>query len=1373
MRRLLGGLLLIASPLLAAVPQSERDALITFHDATGGPNWTKRDGWRGAAGTECTWHGVQCDESGANVVGLDLPDNNLTGAIPPQLANLPNLAVLSLSTNRLTGSIPPELGRLTKLLYLFLGDNQLAGTIPPQLFDATSLISFAAGYNQLTGPIPATVSRLQKLEELYLGTNQLSGPLTKELGDLPALRVVVLSSNRFSGPIPPELFRAPSLEMLDLGDNDLTGTIPREIANHPALRQLLLYSNELSGAIPIEVTTIANLDTLELGGNQFEGTIPPDLSRLTKLTSLGLGSNRLRGTIPAILGTLRELTSLGLSSNQLEGSIPSQLGDLTNLQRLSLDSNKLTGAVPDTFRNLKQLRELSLAGNALTGSVAWLGELTSLEALFAGANKFTGEIPASVANLSKLVFFDLAENDLTGPLFEFTNLKSLTYLRLSFNRLSGPLPASFVEATALTDVYIDLNRFTGPLPSGLGRLTKLGTLAIQGNLFEGTLPADLPPSLIVLSVHGNRLGGPIPKEIGRLTNLQFLDLSWSGFVGPVPVEITQLTSLQASSSDFSYNGLFTDDAAVRDFMNRKHHDGNWQGTQTVKPTNVRVAAVSDRSATIEWTPIEYTYDPGGYQVIASKTPGGAPAVIATTSGKDLNSIVVRNLEPSTTYHFTVATVTHPHDIQENLIVSDRTASVSTTTTARVLAPPDVVVTESTTGLVQIGGVAANEDSFTLTNFGDGTAQLSIAKDGDHFTLETDAITIAGAASRTIQVRSVSKPVGSYYGGAYVIGEGASDGIYIPVVLLSAARPAGSVIAEAVEARIEITGVPGGEQVGTARFRNSGTATLSGIVIADQPWVVPSPDPITIEPGQTATVNFRIVRSRRPQTEGALTATLSLVYVDGAALTAFQTAPSSGINISKVTIVDVTKPPVAPAQFGLASSGETAWFIPGIVSGLRGFGADLSILNGSSSRPVSDLRLYFSPAGGSPSVATLQPLGANQTITLTNVAANVYSAPQGAGTLQVRSAAGTDLSVLAKMTSLRPNGTFGGELPVFRADRAVASNEKLYLAGLRPTSDVIVQEVGGTATTVRIEFLDAAGAAAAPAQDLTAAALGMLEVREVAANAVTVVITNRGGGRLVAYARVTDAATGDGWSIVDWSRQNRYALTEAMRVPLAQRVTSTPGRGRRRAVHGDAISSGTTDLTLFNPTSAEVKAVVQVISANGRTSDREVTLAPLQTITLANVVTTTDAATAHVVITPTGRNAQVVVTARSSNTAVPVVGALEGLRVGQARSFSGLEDSTAFTTSYGFVETSGEPVRVRARLFLDKERSVVTAILFRDFDLPARGQIVVPELARSFGSDPEDLHNLRLQIEVIEGKGSVVPFVVVTDNGSGDASLRMQ
>ena len=62
---------------------------------------------------------------------MDLSSNELTGAIPPQLGNLPQLKSLYLDFNRLTGGIPQQLGSLSELEILELSENELTGAIPP------------------------------------------------------------------------------------------------------------------------------------------------------------------------------------------------------------------------------------------------------------------------------------------------------------------------------------------------------------------------------------------------------------------------------------------------------------------------------------------------------------------------------------------------------------------------------------------------------------------------------------------------------------------------------------------------------------------------------------------------------------------------------------------------------------------------------------------------------------------------------------------------------------------------------------------------------------------------------------------------------------------------------------------------------------------------------------------------------------------------------------------------------------------------------------------------------------------------------------------------------------------------------------------
>ena len=52
-------------------------------------------------------------------------DNKMTGEIPTEIAQLPNLQELVLSTNRLTGDVPLALTTMANLNTLMIGDNLL------------------------------------------------------------------------------------------------------------------------------------------------------------------------------------------------------------------------------------------------------------------------------------------------------------------------------------------------------------------------------------------------------------------------------------------------------------------------------------------------------------------------------------------------------------------------------------------------------------------------------------------------------------------------------------------------------------------------------------------------------------------------------------------------------------------------------------------------------------------------------------------------------------------------------------------------------------------------------------------------------------------------------------------------------------------------------------------------------------------------------------------------------------------------------------------------------------------------------------------------------------------------------------------------
>ncbi|MGD1149096.1 MAG: leucine-rich repeat domain-containing protein, partial [Thermoanaerobaculaceae bacterium] len=242
----------------AAIPASERQALIDLYNATGGASWTTRTNWRNAgntdfsvSGTECTWYGVFCDSGGTKVQQLVLPLNHLVGTLPASLGSLTNLESLDMFSNQLTGSIPDLSNLATNLTALYLYSNQLSGSIPTSLGNLTNLTVLDLSSNQLTGAIPTALAYLTSLTFLDLSSNQLTGSITASLGSVTTLQRLLLKGNMLSGAIPTTL---EYLTNLTAGDLDL--------------RYNALYSTNAT------LTTFLN--TAQSGGNwQSTQTVAP------------------------------------------------------------------------------------------------------------------------------------------------------------------------------------------------------------------------------------------------------------------------------------------------------------------------------------------------------------------------------------------------------------------------------------------------------------------------------------------------------------------------------------------------------------------------------------------------------------------------------------------------------------------------------------------------------------------------------------------------------------------------------------------------------------------------------------------------------------------------------------------------------------------------------------------------------------------------------------------------------------------------------------------------------------------------------------------------------------------------------------------
>jgi hypothetical protein len=83
-----------------------------------------------------------------------LNGNNLTGAIPFEIANAPRLTALNLDFNSLSNTIPSNLGNTVALKSLSLENNTLTGTIPKELGNLGSLQELRLRYNSFDGSVP-------------------------------------------------------------------------------------------------------------------------------------------------------------------------------------------------------------------------------------------------------------------------------------------------------------------------------------------------------------------------------------------------------------------------------------------------------------------------------------------------------------------------------------------------------------------------------------------------------------------------------------------------------------------------------------------------------------------------------------------------------------------------------------------------------------------------------------------------------------------------------------------------------------------------------------------------------------------------------------------------------------------------------------------------------------------------------------------------------------------------------------------------------------------------------------------------------------------------------------------------------------------
>ncbi|PWA77038.1 leucine-rich repeat protein [Artemisia annua] len=469
----------------------------------------------------------------ANLRGLSLSGNELTGPIPESLGRLRLLEELDLSYNQLTGPIPTFIGKLTTL---DLSGNQLNGSIPESFGSLTALIKLDLSINQLTGHIPTSLGRLVSLQLLSVSSNSLNGTVPVSIGQLTKLRDLDISANSLEGVITEAHFANLSmLKYLTTASNSkLTFIVSREWKPPFQLISAYLSSNKIINGFPQWLRTQNKLRRLRLSSASITGPLPTWLRKMPVVDFLDLSHNKLSGPLTNLPneGSVDVSDSyskaLFLQDNLFNESIPMSLCRIIDLKILDLSRNRLTGRIPECLGNMRNLHIMQFSSNQLSGVIP-----RKLNGMINGSSfekdprdlwseknliqVMKGVSLGYTTTFRNVINMDLSSNNLVGEIpVELMSLSALLGLNLSNNHLNGCIPDSIGNMKMLNSLDFSGNQLTGRIPPSIGALNFLSHLNLSHNNLSGRIPTGnqlqtfTDPSIYV----GNRdlCGAPLPKN---------------------------------------------------------------------------------------------------------------------------------------------------------------------------------------------------------------------------------------------------------------------------------------------------------------------------------------------------------------------------------------------------------------------------------------------------------------------------------------------------------------------------------------------------------------------------------------------------------------------------------------------------------------------------------------------------------------------------------------------------------------------------------------------------------------------------------------------------------------------------------------------
>lgn len=587
------------------VPQAERDALIAFYNAAGGPNWLNNSNWNTSAPVE-TWFGVFTTTTDLNGV--------------PYSDGLPHVWGLNFfDDNNISGSLPSELGNLTKLRNIILREGSLTGTIPQEIYSLPDMLQIQLFNHNLSGNISSNIQNLTNLQVLDIRGNNFSGPIP-DLTILPDFIWLNITSNNFVFSdfenqfidyqtslntfeyIPQANITEEQTILTNVGDNINLNTsltspnnqyvwffndIPIDGESGPSLSLTNIQAEQM-GIYRCEITNtvVANLNLTT--GNFILGQDPtqsPDYNALVDLYANTNGdnwinnSNWLNSSVPlsswhGLTVENNRVTEINLNSNDLSGAIPSSITSLSELRILNLYSNFLIDEIPN-FGLLNAIELINLTSNEFDflDFETHFSTNSSIENFIYNPQNFRDNVESIDATIGSDYSFTMSLVDGSNVQYQWYRVSSFdaddiivnganTNTLSIVNAQSEDLDQYSCFATSTLIPGLTIKRSFVELKGEVSQLERDALIAFY-NALDGDnwvtntnwLSNEPVGTWFGVTTTGNKvvrieffgennLSGQIPSEIDGLVNLESLGLGLNlGIVGPIPESIGNLTSL--------------------------------------------------------------------------------------------------------------------------------------------------------------------------------------------------------------------------------------------------------------------------------------------------------------------------------------------------------------------------------------------------------------------------------------------------------------------------------------------------------------------------------------------------------------------------------------------------------------------------------------------------------------------------------------------------------------------------------------------------------------------------------------------------------------------------------------------------------------